>query len=105
MKSPQPTMTPEEEVAWAVQVATGGLRRRPSRPRVPRLSLQEARIVQELSHGPATTMMLADAIGQLDQWPASKFRIHASIQHIRRKYGPKSIRTRPGGGYELGVEL
>jgi len=118
MKPPRANMTPSEEAEWIVKAQDGRLRRElwssefPARRRrsdgatgVLRLSLQQARIVRELSRGPASTYILADAIGQIKDWPASKFRVHASVQCIRRKFGSACIVSLPGGGYKLGGAL
>jgi len=118
MMPPRATMTPSEEAEWVTKAQDGRLRRElwssefPARrrrrygvPGVPRLSLQEARIVRELSRGPASTAILADAIGQMKDWPASRNRVHASVQCIRRKFGSACIVSLPGVGFKLGGVL
>lgn len=71
------------------------------------LSRQEALLVRELSLSPGRfipTIQLADAIGQLGSWPASQYRVHATVQKIRRKYGVDviaSLKGRQGSGYSL----
>ena len=65
------------------------------------LSLRESIVVRELTRGSATTYLLADALGESNEWPASKYRVHATIQRVRQKFGRDVIITLPGGGYAL----
>lgn len=71
----------------------------------PNLTRQEALILRELTRGPASTYLLADALGITNDWPAAKFRIHATVSRVRAKFGANVIQTMPGGGYRLGGAL
>lgn len=68
----------------------------------PRLSRREALLVRELTlipNGRTPWFVLADAIGEPSADEAAKFRVQATVQRVRQKFGPDAIRTDRGHGY------
>ncbi len=66
-----------------------------------KLSRREALLVRELANTPGGRVpwyILADAIGEQAN-EAGKYRVQATVQRIRQKFGAEVIRTDRGSGY------